>query len=92
VEIVMVEVGEGVREMSMKKELALHLGTDQLLRDVDSFVNGIVQTSKGGRRSDSWHFVWRLGNSFTLNFLSVAFGIQTGPTTAYFEVYRGNAI
>ena len=33
----MVEVGEGVREMSMKKELALHLGTDQLLRDSGQF-------------------------------------------------------
>jgi hypothetical protein len=70
-EIAMVEVGEGVREMSMKKELALHLGTDQLLRDVDNFVNGTAQTSKGGRRSDSWHSVWRPGNYFILNFFEL---------------------
>jgi len=87
----MVEVGEGAREMSMKRELVLLLVMDPLLRDVDNYVNGIVQTSKGGRRSGLWHFVWRPGNSFTLNFLNLVFGIHTGHPAAYFNVYRGNA-
>jgi len=68
----MAEVEEGVREMSMKKELALPLEMDRLPQDEDNSVNETAQMNRGERKSVLWHFAWRPGNFSTRNTLQAS--------------------
>jgi hypothetical protein len=57
VEIVMAEVGDGVREMSMKKGLALPLAMVRQPQDEHNSENETAQMSRGERKSVLWLFV-----------------------------------